>query len=280
MKIKNKFNFFSNVIFRQLPFFYKFYRTPSSKEGIRIMGMIRERNEGILLQDSLDHLSQFVDAIVVFDDASDDNSVAIAMAHPAVVEVVQNRVWRKTNRLWEETSNRRKLLSTARKYNPNWFFYADADERFEGDIKNFLLNECPDDVNAIRVSLFDSYITESDKEPYISGNKLHNFRTYFGPERRDIIMLWRNIKEFNYNVPDAREPQRISGKQLIRFYCQHYGKSLSIEQWEETCDYYVKYFPKYSEKWLARKGKAVHQKSDFDRELYAWADVKEKSVKI
>ncbi len=55
-------------------------------------------------------------------------------------------------------------------------------------------------------------------------------------------------------------------------YCQHYGKSLSIAHWEETCDYYVQHFPyeTYGAKWEARKGKGVHTLSDFGHRLHAW----------
>src|SRR5687768_7262461 len=34
----------------------------------RVVGMIRMRNESLILQDTLDHLARYVDAIVVFDD--------------------------------------------------------------------------------------------------------------------------------------------------------------------------------------------------------------------
>ena len=38
-------------------------------------------------------------------------------------------------------------------------------------------------------------------------------------------------------------------------YCQHYGKSLSVDHWEETCDYDVRHFPfeTYGRKWLIEK---------------------------
>jgi len=278
--IKEKVDFYINVVARQAPFFYKIHKKNGVLGHYQIIGMVRERNESLLLGDTLDHLSQFVDAIVVFDDASTDDSVEIAMNHPAVIEVIQSKFWRKENRIWEEASNRKKLLSRARKYNPQWLFYCDADERFEGDIKNFLRNECPAEVDSIRISLFDAYITENDQEPYTKGEKLYNFRAMFGPERRDIIMLWRNKPNVVFNQKDGREPQNISKNQITKFTCQHYGKSLSIQQWEETCDYYISHFPKYRDKWKARKGKAIHHKSDFGRKLYAWSEVMSKSTKI
>ena len=60
----------------------------------------------------------------------------------------------------------------------------------------------------------------------------------------------------------------------VDLYCQHYGKSLSVEHWEETCDYYIRHFPfdTYGRKWLDRKGRAIHTQSDFMRPLYEWGD--------
>lgn len=281
MSLSTKINYFLNVTVRQLPFFYQITKGQAGalSEGA-IIGMMRERDESLLLKDSLDHLATYVDAIVVFDDDSSDDSLAIAAEHPSVLCVIKNRWWRKKNRVWEETSNRRKLYSIAKKYKPEWLFYIDADERYEGDIKSYLKDGCPDNVNAICISLFDAYITKNDKAPYQIGDSLYNFRKYFGPERRDILMIWRNLPGVGFSVPDAREPQGIIGVVENKFFCQHYGKSLSIEHWEETCDYYMNFFPKYAEKWKARKGKAVHDKSDFGRRLYTWEKVKHNSIKI
>ena len=66
--------------------------------------------------------------------------------------------------------------------------------------------------------------------------------------------------------------QRQYSQQLSNSF--HYGKSLSVEHWEETCDYYINHFPfqTYGRKWLARKGQAIHTQSDFMRPLYEWGD--------
>ena len=44
----------------------------------KIIGLIRIRNESLILKDTLDHFSKFVDGIIIFDDHSFDNSVSIA----------------------------------------------------------------------------------------------------------------------------------------------------------------------------------------------------------
>jgi glycosyltransferase involved in cell wall biosynthesis len=245
----------------------------------RIVGMIRMRNESLILQDTLDHLARHVDAIVVFDDASDDDSVRIAAAHPKVVEVIASAQWSPDRREWEETANRRRLHERAKRLRPEWLFYADADERFEGDIADYLHTEAPRDVAGIRISLFDAYLTADDQEPYVDGQLLDS-RRWFGPERRDILMIWRNRRGVEYRLADSREPQGISGRIETRFLCQHYGKSISVAQWEATCRYYVDYFPGYADKWRARMGKAIHSESDFGRELVTWPEVMDRSVPI
>ena len=49
---------------------------------------------------------------------------------------------------------------------------------------------------------------------------------------------------------------------------------LSVNHWEETCEYYMRHFPfdTYGRKWRVRKGRAIHTQSDFMRPLYEWGD--------
>ena len=174
--------------------------------------------------------------------------------------------------------HRQILLDAAQKYKPTWLFYSDCDERFEGNIKEFILSTRSRNIQGIKVSLFDAYMTCEDKKPYKNG-ELYNFRKYFGPEVRNILMIWRNNSEVKFLGLNQRQP-KVGGKVITKFFCQHYGKSLSIDHWEETCDYYAKYFTKYKNKWLKRKGKAIHKKSDFGRKLYTWENVKKYSIPI
>jgi hypothetical protein len=84
-----------------------------------------------------------------------------------------------------------------------------------------------------------------------------------------------------WHYPDQRICTMIPGSKVVNSgYVKHYGKSISISEWESTCDYYIKYFPNYSEKWKKRKGKAIHSNlSDFDRPLITW-DQKDDITKI
>lgn len=271
--------FFRNVLVRNHRLSYQLI--PGSNKGHpTILGMLRVRNEALIIQDTLDSISKHVDAVIIFDDDSTDDTVTIARNHPIVKEIVRNKRWRSA-RVWEETANRRLLLKRARRYSPTWLFYFDADERYEGDIKRYLNGlEIGDMIVGIRIRLFDAYMTKDDRSPYKTGKKLFGFRKYFGIERRDILMIWRNNRRVDYVLPDSREPSGVDGMIETRFYCQHYGKALSMEQWEENCDYYEKNFPAYSEKWSKRRGKSIHSLSDFGTKLETWDNVKKSTLRI
>lgn len=241
-----------------------------------LVAMTRIRNEALILPDTLDYLGKHVDAIIAYDDASTDQSVDILREHAKVALVIANGAWEqdiKARRL-AEGRHRGLLLQIARaEFGYEWMLCFDPDERVTGDLRGALQALEGDACDGIRVQLFDAYMTPEDYEPYSRERELLDFRRYFGPERRDILMLWRNRPEIHFAEHHAREP---GGLKNVRtdLYCQHYGKSLSIDHWEETCDYYIKHFPfdTYGRKWTERKGKGIHTESDFQRPLYGWGD--------
>jgi hypothetical protein len=252
------------------------YRSRVSGE-IKLLAILRIRNEELIIKDTLNHLSEFCDAIICFDDSSTDHTFDIVKEHSKVIAIIRNFKWlrKPDQRIICETTDRNEMLNLAKEYNPEWIFCADADERYLGDIKGFLSSDNVRNVDAIRISLFDAYMTENDQKPFSQSDKLLNYRTFFGIERRDIIMIWKNHKSIDFKGNDSREPVIPENLNIIvNFYCQHYGKSLSLKHWEETCDYYINHFPydPYGKKWLKRKGKAIHFLSDFETALYPWGE--------
>ncbi len=244
-------------------------------ENHLLVAMTRMRNEALILPDTLDYLSGQVDAIIAYDDASTDDTLAILRAHPKVALIVANKAWEKNvdARKAAEARHRGLLLDLARERLPHdWTFCFDPDERVAGDLRAFV-RDAPQACGGVRVRLFDAYLTPDDHAPYTSDAALMNFRRFYGPEQRDILMLWRNVPQVHFVDGGGRTPQGIAHIET-HLYCQHYGKSLSVAHWEETCDYYIAHFPydTYGKKWEARKGKAIHTQSDFGRPLYAWGD--------
>jgi glycosyltransferase involved in cell wall biosynthesis len=244
-------------------------------ESHPLVGVTRLRNEALVLPDTLDHVGRQVDAIIAYDDASTDRTLDILRAHPKVALIIANGAWEpdvKARRL-AEGRHRGLLLDLARAhFHFDWMFCFDADERVTADLHQFA-HEVSPDCNGVRVRLFDAYMTQHDCAPYRPGQELWNFRRFFGPEERNILMLWRNRPQVHFAPEHAREPGGVD-RLSADLYCQHYGKSLSVEHWEETCDYYIRHFPfdSYGRKWLERKGRAIHTESDFNRPLYEWGD--------
>jgi len=235
-----------------------------------IIGITIIRNESEIINDTLNRMSKFCRGIVVVNDSSIDDTKKICENHHSVIAVVDNVIWSE-ERIKEQGRLRNLALKKAKEYDPDWLFYFDADERPEIDLK--LLETTKFDAIALR--LFDFYITPMD----VSMD--YRSRTKLGPEYRDILMFFRNEKSIFFNKSN-REP--ILPKSFIKIkagYVKHYGKAISVKEWEETCDYYDKHMRKqYGDKWAKRKGKAIHTKSDFGLPLIEWEEKDEKGVSL
>lgn len=241
----------------------------------QIVAMTRMRNEALILPDTLDYLARHVDAVIAYDDASTDETVELLRAHPKVALIIANREWERNvdARKRAEGRHRGLLLDMARAQLPHdWMFCFDPDERVTGDLRG-TVGRVDADCDALRVRLFDAYLTTEDQAAYTSDQALIDFRRFYGPEQRDILMFWRNHEGIRFAEGDGRTPRGMTSVETD-LYCQHYGKSLSVAHWEETCDYYVQHFPyeTYGAKWEARKGKAIHTESDFGNALHKWGE--------
>lgn len=233
-----------------------------------IRGLTKVRNEEHIIKDTLDNWAPFcTGGIYIYDDVSEDKTVQICSDHPAVAGIIEGKVW-DPHREKAEYVNRQRILEAAQKESgpDDWFVYFDADEHIY-DFENFDLFY-KENVGAIACRLFDVYITPEDVE------KSYLERKWVGPEYRTIPFFFKNSPQLKYYYNDQRIvdlPPRIEIP--IHGDIKHYGKGFSVEQWEQTCDYYIRWWPKYADKWMKRKGKAVHHgESDFGNKLVKWED--------
>ena len=245
-----------------------------------IVGITRVRNEAHMMQDTLDHFGEICNGgIYVLDDASQDDTAAICILHPAVKAVIAVRDFQpnpEMRRRFEGWGRQIPLDLAKAQYNRQdmWVLCFDADERIEFDFDSFHY----DSIDMVSFRLFDFYITEEDEHL-----EWHE-RRWIGPEYRDIPMLFRaqSINRFT-----DRCPIMVSGVRThtagYSGVVRHYGKAISEEEWEKTCHYYSTYQPEpFKSKWEARKGKCVRRgkpyMSDFGRIMCPWEARREYGV--
>jgi glycosyltransferase involved in cell wall biosynthesis len=241
---------------------------------MKIAGITRIRNEESIITSVLDHVSAWVDEIYVYDDCSTDLTPDICEDHKAVNGVIRGRRWASNpkERNKAEGQLRQAVYNLAVKNGATWVYYFDADEYIYPDFDKIDFN-----ANSYSFRLFDFYITEEDKDAHFLERK------WMGPEYRDIPMLFKVHPKlvFTQRIPKNYGKPKLAG--LVK----HYGKAISVEEWDKTCEYYVNHrwkdvSPKLQQRWKDRIGKAIHSKSDFGRELIQWKDNAniEKIIKI
>ncbi len=184
----------------------------------RIVAMMPVRNEaGRYLNEVLAHLERWVDAIVILDDASEDDTVEVARQFEKVI------VYENDKPLFasDEPALRLKLWQLALAAEPDWVVAVDADEIFEdriiGEI-DLLLNQ--NDYQAISFRLFDFWLNPN------------SYRTDGGwnPWPKSMLFMVRYIPHLDSKwLPRAvhcgRFPQAYAN--LIAYYSdiriKHYG---------------------------------------------------------
>lgn len=236
----------------------------------KIIGLTKVRNEADIIRDTLDKWGEIcTGGIYVYDDVSSDSTRDICRAHPAVKDVIEGAFW-DADREKAEWFNRQVVLERAKQFadKDTWFVYFDADEHLY-NFNEWGLFQNPD-VNAIACRLYDFYITPADVD------KRYSEREWIGPEFRTIVFFFRNLPGIRYHMPDQRIVSLPDGSGNIPIHgdIKHYGKGFSVAHWEATCDYYIRFWPKYADKWRKRKGQAIHAEgvSDFGNKLIKWSD--------
>lgn len=230
---------------------------------MKIIGITRVRNEAKIIQNTLFHVSKLVDCIVVYDDASTDDTVKICNDHHAVTKVIAGKIWNPTpvGRSFAEGILRQMAYNEAVRQGADWIYCFDADEYADFDMVDFNSN-----VETYYFRLFDFYITKEDVY------KSYLDRKYMGGEFRDIPMLFKVNDRIEFK---ARIPYFHGLNMAMGGYVKHYGKAISVEEWDKTCEYYINHRwkntdPVLLKRWENRVGKAIHTKSDFNTELITW----------
>lgn len=111
---------------------------PTNKEPPRprIIALVACFNDLRYLQGWFENIRGRVDGIVALDDGSTDSSADFIAAQPETTLLLRNPAAMKTE--WDETSNRRQLVTAGQALGADWFLTIDCDERVEDHFWNEL----------------------------------------------------------------------------------------------------------------------------------------------
>jgi glycosyltransferase involved in cell wall biosynthesis len=118
-----------------------FLASPILAQAPKIVGLMAVRNEAQIIANSLQALALYTDAIVVLDDASTDNTVAVIKSlqtQCCIAQIIEKESWYR-----DEPGDRNKLLAAGRAVGGTHFIMIDADEIFTANLleNNLLKNK-------------------------------------------------------------------------------------------------------------------------------------------
>ena len=111
----------------------KKFQNDNDSGPLRLVGIMSIYNESKNgnLERALNHLSEFCDDIVIYDDGSTDNSCEIASKYTK--HIIRSSV----NDFRAESSHRQKLIELALTLKPHWILTMDCDEVYDKNGENF-----------------------------------------------------------------------------------------------------------------------------------------------
>jgi len=171
--------------------------------AIKVIGILRMRNEASVILECLKTFSCFVDAIVIFDDCSDDGTYELVQEHMKqfkVAKLIRSEVW-----LFNEEYAHNILFSEARALGGTHFVQLDADEilsgawlRAETSLREIMKAMLPGD--CLAVPWLDMVSENSRLDRYRLIGKIPNMR---GIMYKDIVYCDDGLTRFGNNMMHA-----------------------------------------------------------------------------
>ncbi len=94
---------------------------------MRILGLTPIKNGEFFLENVFKNNLELVDNFIILDDNSTDNTVNILSNYDKILKIIPSK---SPDIYFNDAYNRNKLLMEAEKYNPDYIFWIDVDEKW------------------------------------------------------------------------------------------------------------------------------------------------------
>ena len=178
---------------------------------MKLVGTLRIKDQIHTIDNCLSKLSTLVDEIVVLDNGSTDGTLEAYKRYPKIIKILETQGF-------DEGRDKIMLHEEAKRRNPDWIIWIDADEVFEHHFTREVVNKyMSSHFNRVTFRMCNFWLSEKrcryDNEYYLY--TLH-------PQRS----MWRNMESAYFkNLPIHNgDIQGVSGKSYISPYrIKHYG---------------------------------------------------------
>lgn len=168
---------------------YEFHPTNNLKKQFDVICLIQIRNEKQYLPSLLLHLEKFCDGIILLDDGSSDSSFEKAQSDKLLLKAKKQY-----SVSFNDLENRNLLLDLAYLFKSKWFFFMDADERFDlryANIHSLIKQEKFDVIGFKMVNLWD---------------KETQYRVDMPEGKKGVMVRYRMFKNMGYmQIKSKRE---------------------------------------------------------------------------
>ena len=178
---------------------------------MKLVAILRIKNQIDTIDECIAKLSTFADEIIVLDNGSTDGTLEAYTRHPKITTVL-------TTVGFDEGRDKILLLEEAKKKNPDWILWCDADEVFENHFTRGVVEKyMGSKYNRITFRMCNFWLSR-ERCRYDSEYFLYTLH----PQRS----MWRNMESayFKNLVIHNGDIMGVSGKTLLSPYrIKHYG---------------------------------------------------------
>lgn len=193
---------------------------------MKLTAILRIKDQILTIDDCMQKLSELVDEIIVVDNGSTDGTLERYIAYPKIVKILHTEGY-------NEGRDKILLLEEAKKSNPDWILWCDADEVFEDhftrEVAEKYMNSSLDRVTFRMCNFW------LGKERCIYDGQYYLYNLH--PQRS----MWRNLPEAHFKDQKLHngDIRGIEGKTYLSPYrIKHFGY-VDRQKMQEKLDRYL-----------------------------------------